>query len=122
MTIDKPNGRFAFDVPGLRAYAERTAKNAPNWYAAGPGFYRPHPHFVLEKPVPFPDIPALCDVISVLDSEMKTYRFWQTFYSPDTIREEVERCGFRVIDVLSDLTGKGYTEETEAMGVVCKKM
>lgn len=117
----KPGGHFAFDVPSLRAFENRSAKTAPNWYAAQPGFYRPHAHFVLEKPIPYPDIPALCDVISVLDTQIKTYKFWQTFFSPDTIRKELEGCGFTVVEVGADLTGKEYAEDSMAIGVIAVK-
>ena len=86
----KPGGRFAFDVPSLKAYEERKANGKPNWYAAEAGFYRPHGHLVLEKPIAYPDIPAICDRISVLDAEIKTYKFWQTFYTPETIGKELE--------------------------------
>jgi SAM-dependent methyltransferase len=118
----KPGGRFAFDVPSLRAFQDRTAHNAPNWYAAGAGLFRPHPHFVLEKPFAYPELPALCDTYAVFDSEIKRYRFWQTFYSPDTIRAELESCGFQVAKILSDLTGKEYTDDSETLGVICQKV
>jgi SAM-dependent methyltransferase len=118
----KPGGRFAFDVPSLRAFEVRKARYTPNWYAEGPGFYRPHPHFVLEKTEFYPELPATCDVISVFDHEVKTYRFWQTFYSPDTLRAELAGCGFQTAAVLSDLTGKEYTDDSETLGVIAEKM
>ncbi|MBN1778513.1 MAG: class I SAM-dependent methyltransferase [Clostridiales bacterium] len=118
----KPGGHFALDVPSLRAFAERTAKNAPNWYAAEAGFYRPHAHMVLEKPIPYPDIPALCDVISVLDDKVTTYRFWQTFFSPDSIGRELERCGFAVNEALSGLTGKAYAGDSLTLGIIAVKV
>jgi SAM-dependent methyltransferase len=120
-TALKPGGRFAFDVPSLRAFRDRTAHNAPNWYAAEAGLFRPHPHFVLEKAFAYPELPALCDTYTVFDSEIKRYRFWQTFYSPDTLRAELEGCGCRVLDILSDLTGKAYADDSETLGVIAEK-
>lgn len=120
-TALKPGGRFAFDVPSLKAFADRTAKNAPSWYAAGPGFYRPHAHLVLEKAVAYPDIPALCDRITVVDHQVKTYRFWQTFYAPETIQMELEANGFRLVRALSDLTGKAYSGDSPTLGIVAAK-
>ena len=118
----KPGGQFAFDMPSPRAFADRTAQSAPNWYAAGAGFYRPHPHFVLEKHFAYPDIPALCTIISVLDAEIKTYRFWMTFFSPDAIHAELKQNGFRVTTVLSGLTGNAYADDSTALGVICQKV
>ena len=118
----KPGGRFAFDVPSLKAYEERTKNGKPNWYAAQAGFYRPHDHLVLEKPVAYPDIPAICDRISVLDAEIKTYRFWQTFYTPETIGKELKANGFRLVEAMSDLTGTPHTGDSLTIGVVAKKI
>ncbi len=117
----KPGGRFAFDVPSLRALAGRAAANAPNWYAAEGGLFRPQAHFVLQKAFLYPELPALCDTYSVLDAQVTTYRFWQTFFSPETIGAELAACGLRVTAVLSDLTGKAYTGESPTLGVICQK-
>jgi len=120
-TALRPGGYFAFDMPSLRAFAERTAKNAPNWYAAGAGFYRPHAHFVLEKRVAYPEIPALCDAITVLDDKITTCKFWQTFFSPETIGAELEHRGFRVAEALADLAGTPYKETSPALGIIAVK-
>ncbi|MBE0601915.1 MAG: methyltransferase domain-containing protein [Firmicutes bacterium] len=120
-TALKPGGVFAFDVSSLRAYADRAAKAAPNWYAAKGGFYRPPDHLVLEKALPYPDIPAICDRISVLDHEVKTYKFWQTFYAPETIGRELEAGGFRLVQALSGLDGTPYSGDSPAIGVIAQK-
>ena len=121
-TTLKPGGYFAFDMPSPRAFADRTAQSAPNWYAAAAGFYRPHPHFVLEKHFAYPDIPAQCTVISVLDTEIKTYRFWMTFFSPAAIRAELEENGFAVKTIHAGLTGVAYTDSGSALGIVCQRI
>jgi SAM-dependent methyltransferase len=117
----KPGGHFAFDVPSLRAYEARTEHNAPSWYAAEGGLFRLHGHFVLQKAYFYPERPALCDTYSVLDTLVKTYRFWQTFFLPESIRTELERRGLTAAAVLSDLTGKAYTDDSLTLGIVCQK-
>jgi len=117
----KPGGRFAFDVPSLRAFAARAAGSASSWYAADHGLFRPHPHFVLEKTFAYPDIPILCDAYAVLDTQLTTYRFWQTFFPPESIRAELAENGFTAIGILSDLTGKAYTEDSQSVGVIAVK-
>ena len=108
-TALKPNGYFAFDVSSLAALKTRMVNYAPKWYASGPGFWRPHKHFVLEKAFFYPDIPALCDLFSVFDAEIKTYRIWQSFFSPDSIRMELESSGFQDTDrVVRPLGGGVY--------------
>ncbi len=118
----KPGGRFAFDVPTLRAYEARTAEPSTRWYAAERGLFRAQPHLVLEQTFAYPNIPALCDVYSVLDPALTVYRIWQTFFTPDTIRQELEENGFRVTQLLTDLTGTPYAQESPVMGVICQKV
>lgn len=120
-TALKPNGYFAFDVSSLSAFKERSASYAPKWYASEAGFWRPHKYFVLEKTFFYPGIPALCDLYSVLDSEMKIYRVWQSFFSPDSIQAELESGGFRTEAILSNLWGDQYTNASQTIGIICSK-
>ena len=117
-TALKPGGRFAFDVPSLRAFEARAAGNASRWYAADGGLFRPHPHLVLEKAFAYADIPATCDTYAVLDAQATVYRFWQTYFSPDSIRKELLENGFETADILSGLTGTEYTEDSQTVGVI----
>ena len=117
----KPGGFFAFDMPSLHAYAVRAENSAPNWYAAKAGFYRPHDHMVLEKHIPYPGIPSICDRITVLDEAVATYKFWQTFFTPETIGEELAGCGFTVVQALANLRGEACDDDSLSLGILCKK-
>ncbi|MDD3654780.1 MAG: class I SAM-dependent methyltransferase [Desulfotomaculaceae bacterium] len=117
----RPKGCFAFDVPSLTAFENRRKSAAPKWYASGPGFWRPHPHFVLEKSFFYPDLPALCDLFAVFDSEIKIYRIYQSFFSPEAIRTELEDGGFKVKNILSNLYGEKYIADSPLIGVICTK-
>jgi SAM-dependent methyltransferase len=118
----KPDGYFAFDVSSMFAYQKRMGGMASNWYSSDEGFWRPHPHFILEKTLFYPDISALCDLYIVLDSEIKTYRIYQTFFSPETITSELEMNGFRVEAILSNLCGDSYDPASQEMGIICRKV
>lgn len=118
----KPNGWFAFDVCSMAAFQNRSDTAASNWYASDSGFFRPHRHVVLEKTILYPDIPALCDLITVVDSGgMEAYRIYQTFFSPDSIRAELEENGFRVEEIRSNLYGEEYSAASLETGVLCRK-
>ncbi len=121
-TALKPKGYFAFDVASLSAFRARSDGYAPNWYASEAGFWRPHRHFVLEKTLYYPEIPALCDLYAVFDAEMKIYRIWQSFFSPDSIRAELESCGFRTVEIRSNLWGDPYTDASQTIGIICSKV
>lgn len=58
----------------------------------------------------------------VLDSDsVKEYHIYQTFFSPDSIRSELEESGFHVEAVLSDLSGEKYSPASIEIGIVCTK-
>jgi Methylase involved in ubiquinone/menaquinone biosynthesis len=118
----KPNGYFSFDVSSQAAFNKRIENYSPKWYASDAGFFRPHKHFVLEKTFFYPNITALCDLYAVFDSQLKIYRIWQTFFSRDSIKTELESSGFRVEEILSNLWGGEYTDESPTIAVICKKV
>ncbi len=117
-----PDGHFAFDICSLAALEIRKKTSKPNWYIADSGFWRPHRHIVLEKTFFYEDIPATCDFYAVLDSKLSIYRVYQTFFTPETITQELEENGFRVERILSDLTGRPYQPDSPTLGVICEKI
>lgn len=117
----KPNSHFAFDVSSLSAYRRRMEGTVSKWYSAGSGFWRPHRHFVLEKTLFYQDISALCDLFIVFDSGVKSYHIYQTFFTPETIRAELEENGFHVESILSNLYGDPYDADSPEIGIICSK-
>lgn len=117
----KPGGRFVLDVSSLTAFEKRKKENTEKWYAADAGFWRPHRHFVLEKDFIYPDISAMCNLVAVFDTELKIYRIYQTFYSPESISSELEKGGFCVQSILSNLWGEEYAAGSPVIGIICTK-
>jgi SAM-dependent methyltransferase len=118
----RPGGRFAFDVPSMAAYRKRVDGATDRWHVSGPGFWRPYRHIVMERTIPYPDIPALCDLYVVLDDAGATaYRVHQTFFSPESMRSELVRCGFQVEAILSNLCGEPYRADSPDIGILCKR-
>ena len=117
----KPGGRFAFDVPSMAAYRRRMDEPSAKWYASGEGFWRPGKHVVLQDALFYPEISALCDRYVILDDVgTKTYRVWQTFFTPESIRRELEDGGFTVEAVLSGLGGSAFDPSSLEMGILCR--
>ena len=118
----KPGGYFAFDVCSMAAFQRRQDAATQKWYASDTGFWRPDQHFVLEKTIFYPDIHALCDFMAVFDSTgVKAYHIYQTFFSPETIRAELELNGFLVEAIQSGLSGEAYRPASLEIGVVCRR-
>jgi len=118
----KPGGCFALDVPSLAAYEQKQKETAPTWETAERGFWRPHPYLALHTTYFYPEISTLCDIHAVLDDGMTVCRVWQTFFSPDTIRQELADGGFAVKAVWSSLQGDAWKEESPLLGILCQKI
>lgn len=118
----KPGGCFAFDVPGMAAFRRRMDGAAPKWFESEGGFWRANRHIVLEDTEFYPESSALCDRYIVLDEGgVKTYRVWQTFFTPEAIEAELREGGFRMEAILSSLRGDAFDIESPEMGVLCRR-
>lgn len=121
-TALKPKGQLALDVSSLAAYAHRKNSAAANWSATQAGFWRGHPHAVLEKTFFYDEIPSVCDFFAVLDTEVTVYRIYQTFFTPESLTAELARGGFEVKAVLSSLWGEPYSPDAHTLAVLCEKV
>jgi len=117
----RPGGLFALDVAGLAAYRTLVTRPARDWELCGDGFWRSHEHLVLHERFLYPDIPATCDQYAIVDNHTVIYRIYQTYYTPETIVDELERSGFAVEDVFSSLNGQPWDENSGQIGIVCRK-
>lgn len=114
-------GYFAMDVPTLAAYATRKGEAASTWEAAEQGFWRAHAYLTLHAVHLYPEQSALCDLYAVLDGEVTVYRVWQTYFSVQTLQQEMINAGFVVEAVWSSLKGEPWREDSPVMGVLCRK-
>lgn len=121
-SVLKPGGVFAFDVSGYAAFQEIQKTTHMNWSAAEKGFWRPHPYLVLEDIFLYPEMTCSCNLYAVLDDTLTMYRIWQTYFTPDSIRIELEQNGFTVIETLASLSGGDWKEESKTIGVICRKV
>lgn len=117
----KPGGWFALDVPSLFHFAQRQKSAAPYWEAAESGFWRPHPYVALSKTYFYPDLFVACDLHAVLDSGLTVYRVWQTYFSPQAIRDELAQGGFTIKAVWGNLEGEPLQEDSTVIGVLCQR-
>ena len=116
------NGYFIFDVCSMVDLQKRQAEAKYKWYASNGGFWRASKHFVLEKNIDYNPLPVICNFVAVLDAEgIKQYHIYQTFFSPASIREELENNGFQGEAILSNLSGEKYYDDSIGIGIICKK-
>lgn len=115
------NGAFVLDVASASAFEAKMQQPARNWHAVQQGFWRPHPHLVLEEHIFYEDAYVSCDQYVVCDDEVKVYRIYLMHYTPKNITSELEEAGFVVEETLSSLSGERWVEGSRQIGVICRK-
>lgn len=118
----RPGGRFALDV-STRAHRRRHGLQN-GWYAAEKGFWRPHPHLVLEQGFDYPDELIYLDqyVIVEPDGKIILYRNWFQDYTVQMIMAELSAASFNVETVWGDLAGTPSTIDDEWIGLIAHKV
>jgi SAM-dependent methyltransferase len=116
----KPGGCFIMDVTTPRCRQKYGLKKG--WYAAGPGFWKPGPHLVLEQGFGYPDDLFLDQYIVIEgNGEITVYRNWFQDYTPETLYAELTAGGFEIENLWGDLTGTPYTPDSEWIGIVARR-
>jgi SAM-dependent methyltransferase len=120
-TALKADGRFALDVTTPRRHTATGDLN--HWQAYDAGFWRPTPHLVLTQGFAYPDRAIFLEQYVVIDTDttVTVYRNWFQDYTVATITEALERHGFAIDGVGSDLTGRPADPDAEWIGVVGHK-
>jgi len=117
----KPGGWFILDVSTREHRQRYGVKNG--WYASEGGFWRLGPHMVLEQGFDYRDEMVYMDQYIVVDDsgEIMVYRNWFQDYQPGMIQAELKAVGFKVDSLWGDLTGTGFTPDSEWIGVAARK-
>jgi len=116
----RPGGQLAFDV--ITAESHRRHPFRTDWYFSPGGFWRPGPHFVLQRGFEYEGgIFLHRQVVLEPGKGPVVFDMWDHTYEPNTIAEVLRARGFDDIEVFSDLSGTPYHEGTEWLGVRCRK-
>jgi SAM-dependent methyltransferase len=111
----RPGGVFAFDVytPAWR----RVADGHVSVDVSGGGFWRPHPHLVIETTYRFDGRLDLDQHTIVDDDGITTYRVWDRAYSTRAIRRVLAPHGMRLASRWADLTGTPWQPRSPTIAV-----
>ncbi len=119
----KPGGYFVFDVWST-VYTELTAQYK-NWFVhEKQGFWKPTPHLELvQKQFDAANNVSLKQHIIVQEGTVvNVYNLWEQCYTIDSITSLLNDNGFEVVTIVSDLTGTVFSEQSNSIGVVAKKI
>jgi SAM-dependent methyltransferase len=118
----KPGGYFVLDVSTRECRKQHSNRNG--WRVLASGFWKPGPHLLLEDGFDYPAQSIWLDQAVVIEENGKisVYRNWFQDYTPETITAELQAGGFAFESLWGDLTGKLYTDGSEWIGLVTRKM
>ena len=118
----KPGGHFVLDVTTRECRKKHSNRNG--WRTLESGFWKPGPHLLLEEGFDYPGQNIWLDQSVVIeeDGKISVYRNWFQDYTPETITAELQAGSFAFESLCGDLTGKMYTDGSEWIGVVTRKV
>lgn len=113
-------GLMVFDVFSMERYT--TARDSTRWEVTERGgLWRQEPNLCLERHALYPPN-ALLDRYTVsTKEEVKSYNVWTTCFDRESLRREVERAGFRVLQYAADLTGAPYDDKGETIAMALER-
>jgi SAM-dependent methyltransferase len=117
----KPAGRFLFDVCTPRYHD--MAKEEKTWTFEEKGFWRPVPYLLLTEKIKYPEQSVLLTQYVILDNdkEFNIFRIWDHAYTEESISGVLSNVGFSDMHFCGDITGNGYSDNSETMAVIAKK-
>ena len=117
----KPGGYFVFDV--TTPYMRRGTGINKNWELHEHGFWRSTPYLMLYEQFHYPEENVFLDQYLIIDEDgqIKTYRIWDSNYTPESIRLLLTEAGFVFQEIWSDLQGNTLTKDSVALGVIAQK-
>lgn len=117
-----PQGFFILDVSTRECRKRHGSRNG--WRALESGFWKPGPHLLLESGFDYPERSIWLDQAIVIEEsgKLSVYRMWFQDYTPQSITAELAAGGFVVESLWGDLTGVPYSESSEWIGLVTKRV
>lgn len=118
----KKNGYFIFDV--WTTSNKELTSSYKNWSVnLNGGFWRPNSYIELIDKSYFKNhnVSLRQHTIISEDGETNVYNLWERCFTVESISKLLNKFGFEIIDIYSDLIGTEYVENTETLGIVARK-
>ena len=116
----RPGGKFLFDVFSSATY--RAFQEQRTWEVCPDGgFWREDGYIALCAHYKYPEFVTLEQTVVLSEGKAAAYNMWNTCFSPETLTEEVQRCGFRVKDIFSDVAGARYRPDSPTVAFLLEK-
>jgi len=117
----KPGGRVLLDVYSLYAFnqKEEDVLYEINLFN---GFWSPETYYGFLTTFKYDDEKVMLDKYTIIEqSRTRVIYNWLQYFSPASITQEFESCGFDIEACFSDVAGAPYTAGSMEIAVVARK-
>ena len=120
-SILNEKGKLIIDVFSQQHFLNYNESNSWNAYPAG--FWRPHPHLVLEERLKYTSASVTLEQYQIVDADgIEIYRNWNKCFEKPEILQLLDLFGFGNTKVYSDLAGRAYDCNSDTLGVLTEKI
>ena len=117
----KPNGSILLDVYTLEAYKKREEQSAYEINSLN-GFWSSKKYYGFLNIFKYEEQKVVLDKYTIVEEDKTRVIYnWLQYFSPESLKEELEKRNFIVQNLYSDVSGSSYDSQSEEMAVVLKK-
>lgn len=116
----RPGGRLLLDVSSV--YAFQQFEESQNWSVCeNGGYWSEKPYLSLERKRRFCENVTLHEAHIMTGEHTKTYYIWHTYFTPESIRSEVQSAGFTLTGYWGDVAGTSYCDAYPTIALLFEK-
>ena len=116
----KPGGKLLLDVFSMAKFNDLHEQQTWEICNHG-GFWRADEYIAINGIYKYSDNVAL-EIISIISKgEITPYYLWTTYFSKETLIQEVEKIGFKVCGIFSDVAGSIYQVQSDTIAILLER-
>ena len=116
----KKGGKLLFDVFSLEMFHD--FQEAQTWQVcADGGFWSPEKHLLISGQYKYPQHVTLEKTTIITEDSIRTCNIWNTCFSLESLLEEVQAAGFKMVELFGDVAGQSYTTDRRIIAILLEK-
>ena len=116
----KPGGSLLLDVFSMRLLESVTEKSVYE-YLPRQGFWAAEPHYVFQNTFTYEDEGIFLDKYAIFEeTRTRVIYNWLQCYTPDTLLDEFQANGFRIVERYSNVAGDVYSPDSREIAVIAQ--
>lgn len=116
----KPGGKLLFDVFTMKNFYH--FKEQQTWGISHKnGFWRADEYVEMDGYYKYSDNVTLKLISIISKNEITPYYLWDTYFTKESLVQEVESSGFKVCGIFGDVTGSTYQPESDTIAILLER-